>query len=144
MSTPASHIRVLSIDPTSRGFGFAVFEGSDRLIDWGVVRVRTGNQRLCINRIDRLIERYRPCTLVIEETRRESRRGPATRFASGLLDHQGTWSIALDKSVDSVDAQTLVARPHPYHSPVDQTITPFKYGKTETTAGGVNTQDSDV
>lgn len=79
MSTSASHIRVLSIDPTSRGFGFAVLEGSDRLIDWGVVQARTGNNRQCLNRIDRLIERYRPCTLVIEETRRESRRGPRVR-----------------------------------------------------------------
>jgi Holliday junction resolvasome RuvABC endonuclease subunit len=79
MSTPASHIRVLSIDPTSRGFGFAVFESSDRLIDWGVVRVSKGNNRQCIHRIKRLIERYRPRTFVIEDTRRRSRRGPRAR-----------------------------------------------------------------
>ncbi len=79
MSTSASHIRVLSIDPTSRGFGFAVFEGSDRLIDWGVAQARTDYNRQCLNRIQRLIERYKPCTLVIEETRRGSRRGPRVR-----------------------------------------------------------------
>lgn len=37
---PRTLKRVLAIDPNSRGFGFAVLEGPDRLIDWGVVHVR--------------------------------------------------------------------------------------------------------
>jgi Holliday junction resolvasome RuvABC endonuclease subunit len=80
MTTPVSNmIRVLSIDPTSRGFGFAVFEGSDYLIDWGVVQARTDKNRKCLDRIVKLIERYRPRTIIIEETTRGSRRGQRVR-----------------------------------------------------------------
>ena len=32
--------RVLAIQPTTRGFGFAVFEGPQEPIDWGVKEVR--------------------------------------------------------------------------------------------------------
>jgi len=28
--------RVLAVDPLSRGVGFAVLEGNDNLIDWGI------------------------------------------------------------------------------------------------------------
>jgi len=36
-------IRVLAIDPSTRGFGFAVLEGPSRLIDWGVKETRSKN-----------------------------------------------------------------------------------------------------
>lgn len=31
--------RILAIDPTPRGFAFAVLEGTELLVDWGVVRI---------------------------------------------------------------------------------------------------------
>jgi Holliday junction resolvasome RuvABC endonuclease subunit len=69
----------LSIDPTSRGFGFAVLEGIDRLIDWGVVHAATDTVPRSLDRISKLIERYDPRTLVIEYVSDRSRRGPRAR-----------------------------------------------------------------
>lgn len=38
-------IRVLAIDPSTRGFGFAVLEGPNRLIDWGVKETKVDKKR---------------------------------------------------------------------------------------------------
>lgn len=59
--------RVLALDPTSRGFGFAVFEGPERLIDWAVVEIRTSREDKCLQRMVDLIARYQPDVLVLED-----------------------------------------------------------------------------
>ena len=59
--------RVLAIDPTYRGFGFVVMEGSDRLIDWGLVEVSGSKYEGSLARADQLIDRYRPAVLVLED-----------------------------------------------------------------------------
>jgi hypothetical protein len=58
--------RFLAIDPTSKGFGFAVLEGPDTLVDWGVKHA-TGN-RECLQQAVALIGRYQPEVLVVERT----------------------------------------------------------------------------
>src|SRR5882672_2531225 len=59
--------RVLAIDPISRGFGFAVFEGPERLIDWGVAHVRgEDRQAKCLKRVAGLVQRYEPGIVVVE------------------------------------------------------------------------------
>jgi Holliday junction resolvasome RuvABC endonuclease subunit len=63
---PTTYNRVLAIDPCSRGFGFAVLEGSDRLIDWGVKETRTDKNKAALKLIGHLIERYEPHTIVLE------------------------------------------------------------------------------
>ncbi len=60
-------IRVLAIDPSTRGFGFAVLEGPDRLIDWGVKETQTDKKRRTLKLIDDLIDRYQPHVLVVED-----------------------------------------------------------------------------
>ena len=60
-------IRVLVIDPSIRGFGFAVLEGSDRLIDWGVKETQTDKNRQSLELISELIEQYEPSILVLED-----------------------------------------------------------------------------
>jgi hypothetical protein len=75
-----SEKRILAIDPISRGFGFAVLEGSRRLIDWGVIHVQTDKLRGCLRRIDELVGRYRPLIIVTEDTNSKgSRRGVRVR-----------------------------------------------------------------
>ena len=65
---PAENIRILAIDPTTRGFGFAVMEGSDYLIDWGVKEGRDNNKDVhCLNNISELIDRYMPDVIVVED-----------------------------------------------------------------------------
>lgn len=67
--------RVLAIDPFSRGFGFAVLEGPDRLIDWGVAQTRRNKRSQSLRRIGELLGRYRPAVLVVEDyANRSSRR----------------------------------------------------------------------
>lgn len=68
MNLPArSEVRVLAIDPTTRGFGFAVFEGVERLIDWGVVSVAADRNARCLTRLAGLLRRYTPDLLVVED-----------------------------------------------------------------------------
>ena len=35
----APHVRTLAVDPSPRGFGFAVLEGPTHLLDWGVAEL---------------------------------------------------------------------------------------------------------
>ena len=60
-------IRVLAIDPSTRGFGFAVLEGPNRLIDWGVKETKTDKRRRSLELIEALIEQYQPNVLVVED-----------------------------------------------------------------------------
>lgn len=60
-------IRVLAIDPSTRGFGFAVLEGQDRLIDWGVKETKVNKDRKSLRLIEDLIERYQPSLIVVED-----------------------------------------------------------------------------
>jgi len=81
--TPDPSERVLAIDPTNRGFGFAVFEGPQRLIDWGLAHSRQATVPRCLARIAGMIRIYEPATLVVEDcTSSHSHRG---RRASELL-----------------------------------------------------------
>ena len=66
--------RVLAIDPTSKGFGYAVLEGPDELIDWGVKEDRQNRNTRCLKQIAGLIERWRPDVFVVEEVRGKSSR----------------------------------------------------------------------
>ena len=67
MSRGAGDKRVLTIDPASRGFGFAVLEGPKRLIDWGVKSARVNKDTRCLKLIEDLIERYEPDIIVVED-----------------------------------------------------------------------------
>ena len=65
--------RVLAVDPTPKGFGWIVFEGPDRLIDWGIVYVSPINNPRCLQRFVTLMDRYPPDIVVLE---RLGERGP--------------------------------------------------------------------
>lgn len=58
--------RVLAIDPSKRGFGFAVLEGPEGLIDWGIKEIRQEKNAKCLRLVSMLIERYCPDVIVIE------------------------------------------------------------------------------
>ncbi|MCG8604618.1 hypothetical protein MJD09_06400 [bacterium] len=67
--------RVVGLDPTSHGFGYVVFEGPERLIDWGHAQVQPISNARSMERIARLLTRYMPDAVVIEDTdHRSSRR----------------------------------------------------------------------
>jgi hypothetical protein len=58
--------RVLAVDPLSRGVGFAVLEGQDRLIEWGIRSTGRADNAKSARVIDKLIDRFRPDVLVLE------------------------------------------------------------------------------
>src|SRR5438093_4380180 len=60
-------IRVLAIDPSTRGFGLAVLEGPHRLIDWGVKETKVNKKAKSLKLIDDLIDRYQPNVIVVED-----------------------------------------------------------------------------
>jgi hypothetical protein len=58
--------RVLAIDPFSRGVGFAVFEGPDGLVDWGLKTTGRADSSKAVSAIEALIDRFRPDVLALE------------------------------------------------------------------------------
>jgi Holliday junction resolvasome RuvABC endonuclease subunit len=70
---------VLAIYPTTRGFGFVVFEGRQRTIDWGVKDARGDKNRKLLVKIQELVSWYRPEMLVLENAH-----GPASRRAERI------------------------------------------------------------
>ena len=57
---------MLAIDPYTKGFGFAVLEGPERLIDYGVKKVKGDKNCACLKKLADLIERYQPDVIVLE------------------------------------------------------------------------------
>lgn len=66
--------RVLAIDPTSKGFGYAILESPAVLIDWGVRHAKADRNAKCLQQARELINRYRPEMLVVENTAATSSR----------------------------------------------------------------------
>ena len=66
--------RLLAIAPSSRGFGFVVFEGDKELVDWGNKTVKSGNKNSqCLGKIEKLIIAYQPTMLVMQATKDSNR-----------------------------------------------------------------------
>lgn len=57
---------LLAIDPTSRGFAFAVLEAPAFLLDWGSKTASLGSGSLA-RKVDELLSRYQPDVLVLED-----------------------------------------------------------------------------
>ncbi len=58
--------RILAVFPTTYGFGFVVFEGPLRLVDWGVKRIASKDHAENLAKIDACVEWFEPDTLVVE------------------------------------------------------------------------------
>ena len=61
------HTLVLAIHPTARGFGFAVFEEPQSLVDWGSTTVRLNKNTSCLKKICSLINFYSPDVVIVED-----------------------------------------------------------------------------
>ena len=60
-------VQYLGIEATSRGFCFAVLEDTERLIDWGCREMQSSSTGIFIDKLGRIIDRYRADVLVIED-----------------------------------------------------------------------------
>lgn len=85
MSSSSSNLRALSIAFTSRGFGFVVMEGTDRLIDWGVSQSKAGQPTWIALRVEKLIDRYDPEIVLVDDAMKNPRRSANCREAQKLI-----------------------------------------------------------
>ena len=85
MTTPPH--RILSVAPRSRGFGYAVIEAPQRLIDWGTRSARAQKATRTWKGIATLIDAFQPDLLVLEDTQdHASRRSKRIRkLLTGLM-----------------------------------------------------------
>jgi hypothetical protein len=67
MSHHLKYHRILAIAPSWRGFGFAVFEGENTLVDWGVKSVEGEKNKECIKKLGKMMAHYRPDILALED-----------------------------------------------------------------------------
>jgi Holliday junction resolvasome RuvABC endonuclease subunit len=75
--SPESKKTVLAVDPSTRGFGFAILEGQQSLIEWGMKEVRGKKNAGALKNIAELIDCYKPDVIVIEDCAdRRCRRTP--------------------------------------------------------------------
>jgi Holliday junction resolvasome RuvABC endonuclease subunit len=66
--------RALSIDPTTRGFGYAVLEGPAFLVDWGTRDLGRADSRRALEHVELLLDHWRPDVVVVEDTSHASAR----------------------------------------------------------------------
>lgn len=57
---------ILAIDPTSRGFAFAVLEAPNFLVDWGE-RIIPATSGGLLRKVDELLSHHQPAVLVVED-----------------------------------------------------------------------------
>jgi hypothetical protein len=85
--TRSSSQLVCAIYPSTKGFGYAVFEGPSTLIDWGVKAVRGRPKNLSsLRKVRDLLAFYRPDALVLENHQgRGSRRAKRIQTLINLI-----------------------------------------------------------
>ena len=79
---------VLALHLFYRGFAFVLFEGPESPFDWGVKEMKQKDTNtLTLVEVKRLIDRYRPEVLVIEEVDKASARTTRIRRLYRMLVH---------------------------------------------------------
>jgi hypothetical protein len=77
---------LLAIDPTSRGFAFAVLEAPAFLVDWGSSRATASN---LLQKVDDLFSRYQPDVIVLEDlAAKGARRRKRARREIGSIERR--------------------------------------------------------
>lgn len=67
--TPTDPTRIFAVDPTTKGFGYAVFETPFHLVDWGLAHVSGEKESGAIARFEELLDQYRPDIVILEDPR---------------------------------------------------------------------------
>lgn len=85
----------MAVHPSTMGMGWVAFEGPLAPYDWGIVRPKRDKNTKCLRRLEWLIERLRPETLVIEAFAPEV----SMRGARVQLLYRGIVSLATDRGL---------------------------------------------
>lgn len=91
------HALVLALHATSRGFGYVVFEGPLSPYDWGMVGAKGDKNAQCLRKIEMMLDRFMPETLVLEEATSVANRSVRIKRL-----YAGIASMAVSRGVDIV------------------------------------------
>ena len=87
----------LAVDPTSKGFGFAVIEVDLFLVDYGIARVWSPRQRKFIDNAYGIVEKYRRVMIVLPSINsakaRRRTRAKVVELAAHLRLHHHTVAV---------------------------------------------------
>jgi hypothetical protein len=94
--------RILAIAPSTRGFGFALVEGLNTFVDWGVKSIEGDKNAGSVARVKAMIAHYEPDVLVLENTlinpvRRAPRIRELTKRIASMSKIQGVRVILLTR-----------------------------------------------
>lgn len=91
------HALVLALHATSRGFGYVAFEGPASPYDWGMVGAKGDKNAQCLRKIELMLDRFMPETLLLEEAR-----SVANRSGRIAKLYAATASLASSRGIDVV------------------------------------------
>ncbi len=124
--TPTQPTRILAIDPTTKGFGYAILDLPLRLVAWGMAHIEGEKRSGAIFRFEALLDQFRPDAVVLEDTTAKgSRRNLRVRE---LLDTLGKIARERGIPVQTVSRLAVIA-----HFSKDETAT--KHSIATTLAG---------
>jgi hypothetical protein len=84
--TPTDPTRIFALDPTTKGFGYAILETPFHLVDWGLAHISGEKDSGAVARFEALLDQYRPDVVVLEDSAAPgSRRRPRVRTLLGKL-----------------------------------------------------------
>jgi hypothetical protein len=122
--TPIRPTRILALDPTTKGFGYAVLDLPLRLVAWGMAHIEGEKRSGAILRFEALLDQFRPDAVVLEDTTAQgSRRYPRVR---DLLDALAKVARERGIQVQSVSRLVVIA----YFSSKDEPATKHSIAKT--------------
>ena len=65
--TPTDPTRIFALDPTTKGFGYAILETPFRLVDWGLAHVSGEKESGAVARFEDLLDQFRPDIVILED-----------------------------------------------------------------------------
>jgi len=68
LQTPTDPTRIFALDPTTKGFGYAILETSFHLVDWGLAHISGEKDSGAVARFEALVDQYRPDVVVLEDS----------------------------------------------------------------------------
>ncbi len=87
---------VLALHATSRGFGYVLFEGPFAPHDWGGVVARRRESTVCLNKLDKLLDRFTPECLILEEYGQ----GTSARHKRLTQLYRSITNVAVSRSIE--------------------------------------------
>lgn len=104
------YARILAIDPTYRGFAFALMESSGRLIEWGKTEIHVRKHKVFLDRISQLLLSRQPRWLAVEDCSNTGRHERAQILISKMVD-QARWLDVRRSLISRDETRSILGLP---------------------------------